>query len=217
MESTEHPVAVTGVRRAETPEEASERIRKYKADHYQKNKERYRENNKRWHQENPDRAKEIYRESSRRRRAKHRDVLLERRRAQYKENPGPHRERVRKYAKSNPDKIRERDKKRAESGYFSDWKKKNKDKVNSYTRNRRSLISRQSDRYNHKDVAKLLEASDGLCYWCKKSLDGKYEVDHVWPIAKGGGNHVGNLCLSCPSCNRRKVDKTPQEFAGILL
>ena len=38
-----------------------------------------------------------------------------------------------------------------------------------------------------------------------------FEVDHVVPQSRGGGNHIDNLQLLCGHCNRIKGDR-PQEY-----
>ena len=38
-----------------------------------------------------------------------------------------------------------------------------------------------------------------------------FEVDHVIPRARGGADHLENLQLLCPNCNRIKGDR-PQEW-----
>lgn len=53
------------------------------------------------------------------------------------------------------------------------------------------------------------------CYWCGNSTKPKgRNLDHVIPIARGGSDSVGNLCVSCPECNRRKGSKLPEDFSG---
>ena len=51
------------------------------------------------------------------------------------------------------------------------------------------------------------------CVYCATPLD--YEnatLDHVFPIAKGGADHPGNLVAACHRCNRLKADLLPTEF-----
>lgn len=56
------------------------------------------------------------------------------------------------------------------------------------------------------------------CYYCGVKIKGdKAHIDHITPLARGGAHSDGNLCAACPSCNLRKNDRTPGEFAGVLL
>ena len=45
----------------------------------------------------------------------------------------------------------------------------------------------------------------GMCAMCKRSIPKDlFEIDHIIPIAKGGGSEFSNLQLLCSTCNRRK-------------
>lgn len=72
-------------------------------------------------------------------------------------------------------------------------------------------------RYTAKDVERLLWRQKHRCYWCKVSIKNRYHVDHVMPLTKGGSNGAENICLACPTCNLSKHNKTPLEWAGVLL
>ena len=53
---------------------------------------------------------------------------------------------------------------------------------------------------------------EGRCAGCRMDFPFKiFEVDHVIPQAKGGTDHLDNLQLLCPHCNRIKGDR-PQEY-----
>lgn len=61
----------------------------------------------------------------------------------------------------------------------------------------------------------LLSADSIACYWCQETTEAAgRQVDHIIPLQKGGPHSVGNLCVSCASCNSRKGSKLPEEFAG---
>lgn len=55
------------------------------------------------------------------------------------------------------------------------------------------------------------------CSYCKTDLYGghirnNYEIDHFFPIAKGGQDVPWNLLPICRNCNRKKRDKLPFEY-----
>ena len=51
------------------------------------------------------------------------------------------------------------------------------------------------------------------CVYCAAPLRLELAtLDHVHPIAKGGGHTPGNLVAACARCNRMKGDMLPQEF-----
>jgi 5-methylcytosine-specific restriction endonuclease McrA len=39
-----------------------------------------------------------------------------------------------------------------------------------------------------------------------------WQVEHIYPRAKGGSNRISNLCLACPSCNQKKEAKNIEQF-----
>lgn len=47
------------------------------------------------------------------------------------------------------------------------------------------------------------------CVYCGSSK--KLEVDHLFPVSKGGSEDLENLVCACKSCNSSKGDRTPDE------
>jgi hypothetical protein len=83
----------------------------------------------------------------------------------------------------------------------------------------RSIEQAQTGKsYRREDVVRdMYKSQKGKCWWCERDLLGIYHVDHRVPLAKGGPDEPGNLCLACPDCNSKKSDKMPHEFNGRLL
>lgn len=55
-------------------------------------------------------------------------------------------------------------------------------------------------------------ARDGeRCTYCL-SEQGPFEIDHDYPVIRGGSHDDGNLVVSCRSCNRSKGAKTVEEW-----
>jgi 5-methylcytosine-specific restriction endonuclease McrA len=56
--------------------------------------------------------------------------------------------------------------------------------------------------------------SDGLCWYCGCDLDPflTFQVDHLHPVSRGGGNDLHNLVPACRSCNSAKHARTIDEF-----
>lgn len=52
---------------------------------------------------------------------------------------------------------------------------------------------------------------EGSCRYCG-AVHGPFEIDHIIPWSRGGGNHRDNLTLACRPCNRSKRDKTVEEW-----
>jgi hypothetical protein len=55
------------------------------------------------------------------------------------------------------------------------------------------------------------ERAQNRCEYCQSHQDytmGKLQIDHVWPLAKGGDSEADNLCLACELCNQYKWTQT---------
>ena len=57
----------------------------------------------------------------------------------------------------------------------------------------------------------LLEKWERQCTYCgKKNVP--LQIEHIQPKSKGGSNRVSNLCLACEKCNRKKGNKSVEDF-----
>ena len=55
------------------------------------------------------------------------------------------------------------------------------------------------------------------CKYCKEILTPQnISLDHELPISRGGSVEMGNLCLICKRCNRRKGELTKEEYLALL-
>jgi len=106
------------------------------------------------------------------------------------------------------------------------WGTKNKDKRriiyrNWSLRNSKYLALKSSKRralqrdavINEKGLSHFLlfikQRQTVVCYYCKRRIPATLiHLDHILPIVKGGGYSMCNLCISCPSCNQHKSDRT---------
>jgi 5-methylcytosine-specific restriction endonuclease McrA len=67
------------------------------------------------------------------------------------------------------------------------------------------------------DLKELFVKQSGRCYYCGVLLyQTKWEVDHMLPVSRGGGDSIDNLCVACVPCNHRKFTKTVAEFMEVL-
>lgn len=58
---------------------------------------------------------------------------------------------------------------------------------------------------------RVRERAGDRCEYClshQNYVMGRLQIDHVWPIAKGGLDDEENLCLACELCNQHKWTKT---------
>jgi len=96
---------------------------------------------------------------------------------------------------------------------------KNLNRLAVIARNRRARQKANGGRHSLADVQLLFVKQKGKCAYCRTRL-GKYHVDHIEPIARGGSNDRSNLQLLCKPCNKTKSARDPLEFVrqqGLLL
>lgn len=69
-----------------------------------------------------------------------------------------------------------------------------------------SIVGRKT--FSPDERRAIYDREGGLCFHCGEALqiDG-FHVDHLIPIAAGGGDEMDNLAASCPPCNLTKSDR----------
>lgn len=95
----------------------------------------------------------------------------------------------------------------------AEWRAANKQAKATQERNRRALKRQAVGCHTAKDIAKLADVQDLRCPYCRTSIAGRFHVDHIVPLSRGGSNGVENLQLLCQPCNQRKHAKDPEQFA----
>lgn len=152
-----------------------------------------------------------------------------------------------KWLKNNRETFREAQRKFYRSGKYAAWRKTwmcvNRKYVNercyAYNRahpemrkaiaavtnqRRRTRKHRAPGQHTSKDILAILHSQKYRCAYCKRKLRRKgwrtFHVDHIIPLARGGGNGRDNLQILCEPCNLRKAAKDPIAFAreiGLLI
>jgi 5-methylcytosine-specific restriction endonuclease McrA len=149
---------------------------------------------------------------------KNRDKILDQRKKYYESN----KEKAKAYYKQNKGKIAENYQANRDKILSSTkvWKKNNRDKTSNYHRTRRARKRNAEGSHTAANIQQLLVFQKRKCAVCHTSIKNNYHVDHVIPLALGGGNGKDNLQLLCPHCNLRKNAQHPVEFMqsrGMLL
>lgn len=94
-----------------------------------------------------------------------------------------------------------------------EWRKSNKDKIKSNTARRRARIRGAEGSHTAKDIRLLMVTQGAKCACCSARLKKiEWHVDHIIPLARGGGNSKSNLQILCSNCNRSKNARDPIEF-----
>lgn len=65
---------------------------------------------------------------------------------------------------------------------------------------------------------RIYNKTSGRCGYCGVRLEtDAFQVDHIYPLAKGGSNLDINLVAACPLCNKSKGKMTVVEFKRYIL
>ena len=72
----------------------------------------------------------------------------------------------------------------------------------------------QQGKIKPNEIRELKIKQNNRCYWCNTSIAKTYQIDHYYPLSKGGEHLIDNIVLACPHCNMSKHDKDPLEYAN---
>lgn len=89
------------------------------------------------------------------------------------------------------------------------YRANNPETVREWVRKRKAL---KIGRLPRGTVKSLLFMQKGKCAICSCFLGGKYHLDHIKPLARGGEHTRLNVQLLCPSCNVKKWAKDPIDY-----
>jgi 5-methylcytosine-specific restriction endonuclease McrA len=126
-----------------------------------------------------------------------------------KQHPERNRETNRKWRKAHPDRVLASVKK---------WQLANRDRAlaikSACDARRRARKMGGGGSHTHVDWIVLCWASGWRCFYCKLGpLNERTAVkEHMVPLARGGSNAIGNIAVSCATCNNKKRTKTVDEF-----
>lgn len=103
------------------------------------------------------------------------------------------------------------------------WRKNNPERFAEISRarfhRRRARIAGNGGSFSPEQIKELHSKQRGKCAVCSSCLI-EYQIDHIYPVATGGGSDIENIQLLCPPCNRAKAAKHPIDFMqerGMLL
>jgi len=61
-----------------------------------------------------------------------------------------------------------------------------------------------------RDLARLINRWNGLCAYCQEAP--YHDLDHIFPLSRGGRHSIGNLLPACRSCNLHKTNSLIVEW-----
>lgn len=188
-----------------------------KKTYIENNREKVNASNSKWREKNPEKMKtwikdwalrnpEKCKASSVKSAAKRGDIRKIESSEWRKKNPVQVKKNWVSWASQNKERLRETKKK-------YEFENSEKVRASKHTRRIRQL---QIDSVIDANYIKFLIVVQGMkCVYCDKTMIA-YQIDHIFPIAKGGTNENSNLQLLCPLCNRKKGAKTDLEFREYL-
>jgi 5-methylcytosine-specific restriction endonuclease McrA len=98
--------------------------------------------------------------------------------------------------------------------------KANPERVRAVDQRMRARRIAAAGTHTAEDIQELMRLQRGKCAVCRSGIQGKYHVDHVYPLSKDGTNDRYNIQLLCGTCNHKKHAKDPIQFMqerGFLL
>lgn len=131
------------------------------------------------------------------------EELLKRRAIRYRENIERYKETYRAWRENNLERHRE---------MCRTWARNNPEAMRAIVARRRAMLLSAEGRYTKHDIQQLKDQQKSICPSCGVDLRvSGFHVDHIHPLSKGGTNWPDNLQLLCPTCNRKKGSKLPDE------
>lgn len=102
-------------------------------------------------------------------------------------------------------------------GYAREWLRRNLDYARA---NRLNDLARRvygvGGVITKEEIAAKFDAQHGRCAYCGVHLTTEFDVDHVFPMSRGGMNTVENIAVSCHGCNASKGSLTVAEWVAAL-
>jgi len=180
--------------------------------HYAKNRSTILAKNRKWVKAHPDKVRDLH-AAWRKKNPGSSTEWARLNRARYKKSHKKWRDKNREklrvigqeYRKNNPVVC---------AAYRKRWRENNRDHARTLVRNRRARIANSSGTHTTEDVKRISDAQLNRCGYCHASFRTTTPcVDHIIPLSKGGSNDRRNLQLLCGSCNSRKNNSDPIEYA----
>jgi len=86
------------------------------------------------------------------------------------------------------------------------WRNKNTEVIKVYRHNRENLIKKgiKTGTINADRIKELIIYQNDICALCNKKMEGKYTLDHIVPLSKGGHHEIYNIQLAHHNCNAMK-------------
>lgn len=195
-----------GRRKINTPEILKQKRQAW----YLQNKSRILEKCNQWQLRNPEKSRAIKKRYA----DKNRIEINLKRKALKKSSPETYKEYQKKYSSKYPERIKAaKEKWRAENKeYWNRYSKLNPEKIRARTLKRRaSKISNSTPKQVEsadRMILKMLKNKFVCCPYCEEVFSvKKMDVDHIFPLSRGGAHSAENVTMACARCNASKGNK----------
>lgn len=168
-------------------------------EYYRNNKERLLGAGKEYHFKN----KEKRNEYSKQYRQGNKEKISELNRKWYLENKTRHYELQKKYRNTERGRTTSRI-----------YREENPEVIRAAHHKRRALAKKAEGCFTAEDIKRIKAQQNNKCACCKCRLNKNHQIDHIYPLSKGGSNWPSNLQLLCKSCNSKKRAKLPDQWAS---
>lgn len=147
-------------------------------------------------------------------------------RASYRRNHERWRGSRKRYYAEHGDELRARKRQRSRQKYAADprawldyykkWRERNLERARAYVRvaGHKRRVASAGTHFTFAEWEALRKQYGGRCGYCGSTE--RIEADHRTPLCRGGSNDIDNILPACRSCNRRKHQKTEDEFRALL-
>jgi 5-methylcytosine-specific restriction endonuclease McrA len=122
---------------------------------------------------------------------KNKEILLLKKKQDYSDNRELYLDKRADYRKNNPEKVK---------ASLAKWIEQNPEKVKTHSKKRKAVIrGAEAKEISPKEIQKLLSSP---CFYCGNKDN--IQIDHIFPISRGGKHQIGNLVAACKKCNMSK-------------
>ena len=96
------------------------------------------------------------------------------------------------------------------------WRIENPVMLKAQRTNRKARVRGAAGSHTHEDILRMIILQKHKCPYCLCSIKEEHHVDHIIPVSKGGSNNPENIQILCPTCNMKKSNKMPEQWANQL-
>lgn len=99
--------------------------------------------------------------------------------------------------------------------YSKNWRRNHAEKVHYYQIIHKKHASHEfllKDGITLQQLMTIVKHWNHHCAYCGLAIEGKYKVDYIMPIIRGGKHSADNILIICHICGKEKSNKTVAEF-----